>query len=81
MLNSFQIENPNKACYLISQNYERLLLISVFIFGFIIMKFFVFKESETSRKEKENKAYLIHEYLEKHKSENEEFFFQTIEEK
>ena len=77
MLNSYQLENQNKTCYLISHNFERFLLVSVFILGFIIMKFFVFKETEATRIEKEKKAQLIHEYLEKHKSENEEFFFQA----
>lgn len=70
MLSSYNFGTKN--CLFISDNLDRLLVICVFIISFIIMKFFVFKEST---KQDEQKSQQTFEYLKSHQKEDEDFFF------
>jgi hypothetical protein len=64
-------------CASISPEMEKIILIAVFIIGFCLFKFIFGREDPEMKKEKEIKAKLVEEYLEKYKKENEEFFFDT----
>ena len=74
MLSSYNF--GTKYCLSISDNLDRLLVISVFIISFIIMKFFIFKEST---KQDEQKSQQTLNFLKKHQIEDEDFFFHNNE--
>jgi len=65
----------NNCSSIISGYYENIILISAFILGFIICKYYIFKESKINKPEKERLSKLTEEYLEKYRQENEDFFF------
>jgi hypothetical protein len=66
----------NENCTVISQHLEQILVVCFFVLGFLIMKFFLGeKKNPQLSKEKEIKSKMVHDYLEQHRKENEDFFF------
>jgi hypothetical protein len=69
----------NQLCEL-TNNYEQIILVIVFLVGYFFFKFFVFKEKNShldvngNQLNKEEKIKISQEYLNEHEQELEEFF-------
>ena len=77
---SFKGSELEKHMCIYMNNYAQLITLVVFLLGFMVFKYIVFKETKTERElseTKQRKSKMAEDYLNLHKQENEEFFFGT----